>query len=909
MKFLSNLHFPAYLGVFLSNCDETSSICFTIKVYSDGKVTDHGVALEAKYSAVSWCWSETQISDLNDSHFLFACGLKNASISSAAAAIVRINISNFAVSLSELPPINALVKISKTQSSQETITQQVCWRPKSNNELAARVSLGNFSGIFLWKKINLNNISASEEPRQILTNEEVLQIEWPFESTLYFISTASSNTSVIKSFDATSMTTGQLAVEIKTRTSMKFDRFRSRFSIIDDGNLRVFQNNLQVHSINLCPEREDASSSQMLHEWNPAVCNQLIVFKVRQRLLILVDFFYSEATEGASHFISPLKRMFNLNLDRTVSTFCWAPWQKNAGSQLIFGSSNSKDIVPKYVPVHLNSSGFGVNFCLSSISDNCIYSMKNFEDDIASKMQRRALKNYGPVVERLPTTDVTEDEEITALWEKLEHLKKCQRSLLKSNEKLSLKSVVGIPGIVDMINNTSMHTPVDNSETKLKFFDRELDNIVYDTIIRKHCLSYCNWEFKVMNTAQLENLENYVNKVHGGNNEVGAALAWVHSRAQLCLTYLDKIPNAAFSLALSGLSNNTNSSLWFEKCRLLSIENPYLRALFGFLAKPEAPKDVLRGDLTTFPSYGGSNVKHKKRGLPAMRLEDHVAFALKLLPDRELPGYLNELTKLYTEYGDLDGLFLTGVTPRCLDLLQSYLDRSGDIQTVALILVFANSYSHHFMSQSIQWDASCLRLINEWIEEYRSLLDSWACYGTRVKFDKAARCFDADAQPSQILAACVFCSVPFNGADKKDNMRKSNHVQNFGSEPKISHCCSNCGNFLPRCAVCLQIVGTSSAHNTLTGARPKAKLSSSKIVPIAANSVDDNFLTNKTPTSSVSSSAAAVMSATKVNSFHNWFVWCNSCSHGGHASHISAWFSSHATCPVEKCKCRCSSYD
>jgi len=43
------------------------------------------------------------------------------------------------------------------------------------------------------------------------------------------------------------------------------------------------------------------------------------------------------------------------------------------------------------------------------------------------------------------------------------------------------------------------------------------------------------------------------------------------------------------------------------------------------------------------------------------------------------------------------------------------------------------------------------------------------------------------------------------------------------------------------------------------------------------------------------------------------FIWCQNCRHGGHASHILAWFygaedgfgRAHDTCPVEQCDCRC----
>jgi WD repeat-containing protein mio len=41
-------------------------------------------------------------------------------------------------------------------------------------------------------------------------------------------------------------------------------------------------------------------------------------------------------------------------------------------------------------------------------------------------------------------------------------------------------------------------------------------------------------------------------------------------------------------------------------------------------------------------------------------------------------------------------------------------------------------------------------------------------------------------------------------------------------------------------------------------------------------------------------------------SFDDWFSWCQTCRHGGHAKHLLDWFSSHDKCPVTGCECLCS---
>jgi hypothetical protein len=46
-----------------------------------------------------------------------------------------------------------------------------------------------------------------------------------------------------------------------------------------------------------------------------------------------------------------------------------------------------------------------------------------------------------------------------------------------------------------------------------------------------------------------------------------------------------------------------------------------------------------------------------------------------------------------------------------------------------------------------------------------------------------------------------------------------------------------------------------------------------------------------------------------VSQFGEWFTWCQSCRHGGHASHLLHWFSIHTDCPVTGCTCKCAQLD
>jgi len=74
--------------------------------------------------------------------------------------------------------------------------------------------------------------------------------------------------------------------------------------------------------------------------------------------------------------------------------------------------------------------------------------------------------------------------------------------------------------------------------------------------------------------------------------------------------------------------------------------------------------------------------------------------------------------------------------------------------------------------------------------------------------------------------------------------------------------CPNCQNPLPRCALCLEHLGTAGAKV------PSRKTSDQQLI----------------------SNNAHVMTGQNANSFSYWFSWCTTCNHGGHSNHISDWF-------------------
>lgn len=84
-----------------------------------------------------------------------------------------------------------------------------------------------------------------------------------------------------------------------------------------------------------------------------------------------------------------------------------------------------------------------------------------------------------------------------------------------------------------------------------------------------------------------------------------------------------------------------------------------------------------------------------------------MAFACQYLCDTKLAEYAVEMIQICVKKGDLNGLLLTGATQDGIGLLQSYLDWTEDVQTVALISV-------KFLGKDLIND----NLVQYWISRY-----------------------------------------------------------------------------------------------------------------------------------------------------------------------------------------------
>ncbi|KAG1854355.1 hypothetical protein C8R48DRAFT_721684 [Suillus tomentosus] len=272
---------------------------------------------------------------------------------------------------------------------------------------------------------------------------------------------------------------------------------------------------------------------------------------------------------------------------------------------------------------------------------------------------------------------------------------------------------------------------------------------------------------------------------------------------------------------------------------IVRLEDPYFRVMLIQLTSKDWSKVL------------------EEESLP---LRERLAIAFQFLEDEALSSYLTRTIDRARTRGDIEGLVITGLTPSGMDTLQSYVDRTGDAQTAAILA--------GQVCPAKFFDARAER----WLETYRDLLDGFKLFHYRVAFDvergqilqEAVLNGDLapfDWAPKQILIRCNYCSKPMNPV--LDETQKGRPTA-----------CPHCSRALPRCSVCLMTLS---------------------IVPDCTRDV-----------------GLSQSQATYQDTIDDAIVICQTCRHGGHASHILDWFfgedgaRSRGMCPVADCDCHCA---
>jgi len=337
------------------------------------------------------------------------------------------------------------------------------------------------------------------------------------------------------------------------------------------------------------------------------------------------------------------------------------------------------------------------------------------------------------------------DQMLSCIWRYLCTMK---------NDRCNLTNREELVGILDLMKNEEPEKEKQMSEGNYpKHWSSEA---------RAFSQRLCGWP----STKQELEKEVEVIQKEGSYSRAAALAIWQFELpvALECLSHpaldTDSNPTAQIlAIALSGY--NPKSELWKKTTLQLitQLDDPYLCGIFIFLCggsdMASAYLEVLDQDIA---------------------LADKVAFACRFLPKTWLIKYLKQLRDLSVKKGKLEGLLVTGLSPTgdTTDIIQGYIDRTGDVQTAALLACQIPPNP----------------IFNIWITCYRELLDSWKMWSQRAHFDVNRR--KREPINPQVFLRCKFCSGAFTNLNP-NSKQIINEMQ----------ACPNCYKPLPRCTICL----------------------------------------------------------------------------------------------------------
>ncbi|KAG2235345.1 hypothetical protein INT48_004964 [Thamnidium elegans] len=527
---------------------------------------------------------------------------------------------------------------------------------------------------------------------------------------------------------------------------------------------------------------------------------------------------------------------------------------------------------------------------------------KELDKDISVVMRKRLNEGYSMDCTK-NISIVKDDRKLKELWSWMKIADQISTTLSKvGNADYSFHGVYGIwMGSQGRNNRSPANTPRSNSSPKLSRQASNQRKITEDTTTiagldttdptnhlpmvntakyaqRNLALSACGFAFDIqefeLELVTLESREEYDKAAglalfHGSPERairaLGSARGREHKEGKInlnndmheklinffffffCVEQQRKLMSAILaSYQVEG--TNTNHT-WKDICESLSsdmVDRPYLRAIFAYIA---------------------SNDWYRVLDEPGLPLRERMAIALRVLDDDQMSLYLNRTLEKLVREGDVEGVVVTGLTLKGVELLEQALDRYGDVQTASLIMSYI--VPKRFKDSRVE----------DWVENYRLLMDRWQMWHARAKFDiqRGKRMNSSEIAPPQVYVRCNFCaqslghSLVIQNARNREGKRMNVQTSNPGgraSGKQKSTVCSSCRKPLPRCALCLLHMGT----------------------PI--DQLRQTIIANDTH---------------KVDpaGFDLWFTWCQTCRHGGHAVHMFDWFQKHSTCPVSNCTCQC----
>jgi WD repeat-containing protein mio len=190
---------------------------------------------------------------------------------------------------------------------------------------------------------------------------------------------------------------------------------------------------------------------------------------------------------------------------------------------------------------------------------------------------------------------------------------------------------------------------------------------------------------------------------------------------------------------------------------ILRLHDPYLRAMLTHLTTNDW-SEVLDED--------------------SIPLRERLAIALQFLDDKSMSFFLRRTAETASNRGDISGIIVTGLTTAGIEILQSYIDVTGDVQTAVFLSCFHSASAAAGASKPGGKDDGKKVIIERWVETYQNLLDGWKMFRHRCQFDIERGTLVQDAMrdgdipytewiPRQIMIRCNFCNKNVDVANSK----------------------------------------------------------------------------------------------------------------------------------------------
>jgi WD repeat-containing protein mio len=571
-----------------------------------------------------------------------------------------------------------------------------------------------------------------------------------------------------------------------------------------------------------------------------------------------------EMTRIQNRYLEPERRLSRQGSadDRTVSKF--SGLRIDDGTELKSPKTVGVDTGPKSVDRLLRGSDVKL-----SIRDTL---------NVLDVHRRRCFEGYRLDPERNKTI-VSNEKGLVEMWDTIQRLEE----LVKEDGMVANDVDLSYLGVADIWQNTVDPTPGVRILTNLTLTESTIINAVKGVVRsreypafegvstqqpehRQLCLAVCGW------TSSGQTLLEESNRLFSkGEYYKAIALAVFKGHKRIALELLKHATNASL------LSN-----IGLGAVIACDSVNPEQRDLCSWMAE-SATDPYLQALLQYFVSGDWSTVT----SMSTICVSDRLGIALKHLPDSSLTSFLQKLLSTAVTAGDISALALTGLSSSSIDLFQSYISRTDDLQTAVL-------------AASI----SCPLYVSDpryplWRATYASQLQAWRAFAQRAHFFahhnrrsvRDGKCLNPVPKP-RVRLHCLHCQQPLARNDTNSTRSSKNHDSGHhskrrsgppdpGSGPGANSnlkrdpgaaagtSCPKCGRPMPRCAVCMLYLGTPDPR----------------------------------------SAGGAKVLAEDADKTARLVQWCMNCRHAFHGHHAREWFKKHQICPVPDCGCTCGIRD